>query len=207
MTSGISVIIPTVRPRRELLARALASVGRQTLQPDTIHVMDDPGTLGGAVNRQRGLDRVATEFTAPLDDDDEFLPQHLEVLAAEIDRTNADLVYPWFNVVGGTDPFPWAEGKPWDDTEPHQVPITWLARTSVIKAAGGFTGDWDVSQAEDPGTDSQGHRAGEDYRLVLRLVNAGAKIVHLNQRTWNWYHWAEFGRIGNSMGLPSRVPW
>lgn len=202
MTSNITVIIPTVAPRREMLARALASVGRQTLQPDTIHVSDDVDRIGGARNRQRALDRVTTELTAPLDDDDEFLPHHLEVLAAELERTNADLTFGWFDVIGGTDPFPWAEGKPWNDAEPHQIPVTWLARTEIVQAVGGFAGDWDVDQAEDPGVDQDGNRAGEDFRLVLRLVNAGAKIAHLNNRSWLWYHHGT-----NSMGLPSRVAW
>jgi glycosyltransferase involved in cell wall biosynthesis len=207
VTSDISVIIPTVTPRRELLARALASVGRQTLQPDTVHISDDVDRIGGARNRQRALDRVTTYLTAPLDDDDEFLPHHLEVLADEMERTGADLIFGWFHVIGGTDPFPWAEGKPWDDQEPHQVPVTWLAETEVIRSVGGFAGEWDVTQAEDPGIDAAGNRAGEDYRLILRLINAGAKIVHLNNRTWNWYHWLDGSRIGNSMGLPSRVNW
>lgn len=201
-SSGISVIVATVIPRKTMLARAVDSVLKQTLPPAAIHVAYDPGDFGGALNRQRALEKVTTEYVAPLDDDDEYLPQHLELLAAEIERTGADLVYPWFEVMGGTDPFPWAEGKSWDNDEPHQVPVTWLARTETIKAVGGFAGEWDVTQAEDPGVDALGHRAGEDYRLILRLVQVGAKIVHLPVRTWLWHH-----HSANSMGLPSRVNW
>lgn len=198
--SDITVVVTTIPQRRALLSRALASVGAQTLLPDTVVITEDTERLGGARNRQRGLDRVTTRYVAHLDDDDEFLPEHLERLRDTIQETDADLVYPWFTVVGGTDPFPWALGKPWDDNEPHQVPVTTLALTGALKEAGGWDGDWDVTAAEDPGVDSEGNRAGEDYRLVLRMIEKGMIIHHLPEISWIWHHDSK-----NTMGLPSRV--
>lgn len=200
MTSDITVVITTIPQRRALLARAIASVGAQTLLPDTVVIVEDTERLGGARNRQRGLDQVTTQYVAHLDDDDEFLPQHLERLRDTIRETGADLVYPWFTVVGGSDPFPWAYGKPWDDNEPHQVPVTSLALTGALKEAGGWDGDWDVDAATDPGVDSEGNRAGEDYRLILRMIERQMVIHHLPEISWLWHHDSQ-----NTMGLPSRI--
>lgn len=202
MSNGISLVVTTIAPRRPLLARALASIGAQTLLPEVVVITEDTRRLGAARNRQNGTDQVATEFVAYLDDDDELDPPHLERLAAEMNRTGADLIFPWFTVVGGTDPFPHSFGRPWDNTEPHQIPVTFLARTEVIREAGGWTLGWEEVDAEDPGTDRDGNRAGEDWRLCLRLCAMDAKIVHLPERTWRWHH-----DSGNTSGLPSRVRW
>lgn len=162
-----------------------------------VHV--DTERLGAAANRDLAVGEADTEWLAFLDDDDELLPQHLEHLLKCAKETDADLVFPWFTVVGGTDPFPQWEGLAWDNDAPRQVPITFLVKTAAYREAGGFSFEWDVSQGTDPGVDSDGNRAGEDYRFALRLVAAGKKIAHLNERTWRWYH-----NSGNTMGLPSR---
>lgn len=195
----ITVVIPTIPPRTEMLARALASVEAQTLRPAAVVVEVDEHREGAPVVRDRGLARVETEYVAFLDDDDALLPHHLDRLAWCLRVTEADLAYPWYTVVGGTDPHAQWEGVPWDDEKLHQVPVTFLAHTKTIRSVGGFSYAWDPSQGADPGVDAYGNRAGEDFRLILRLVAAGAKIAHLPDRTWLWYHHG-----ANSMGLPSR---
>lgn len=201
--SGITVVVTHVQPRRHLLRRALETVYEQTLQPDAVVVSQDNDRRGAAHNRQRGTDMVQTEFVAYLDDDDELRPNHLQLLRDNL-RDTADLIYPWFDVVGGCDPFPTFEGKDWDG---NQVPVTFLARTESIRRAGG----WDDSALfntpgfdplHDPGVDPDGNRAGEDYRLILRMINLGMGIQHLNARTWMWHH-----DSGNTSGLPARVGW
>jgi len=194
MIPGVSVIIPTVAPRANTLQRALASVTAQTLQPDTVIVQEDTEREGAAATRQRAQDRVVTEYTCPLDDDDELLPMHLEHLLAEVQRTNADLVFPWYEVRGGGDPMPEAFGRNWEDylTEfgPYQFPVTFLARTEVIRDAGGWRGmDGTVASQED-------------WVLILSLVSMGAKIVHLPERTWLWMHHG-----ANSSGRPENIRW
>lgn len=179
-----------------MLRRAIDSAMRQTLEADAIIVSVDTERRGAAQCRQNGFEMVRTPFVAWLDDDDELNPEHLEVLKAEMLRTMADVVYPWFDVVGGTDPFPMHEGKPWNNDEPIQFPITYLARTDVIRKAGGWIA------VEEGEFHPDGNRAGEDWRLELNLVKIGAKIVHLPQRTWKWFH-----NSGNSSGLPGRINW
>ena len=183
-----------------MLRRALRSVELQTLQPTDVVVSTDTERVGAPKNRDNGLARLQTEFVAFLYDDDELYPQHLQRLYETAVETEADLVFPWFDVgSGGSDPFPWLEGVPWDNSKPHQVPITLLARTEVIRAAGGYSYEWDPTQGADPGVDEFGNRAGEDYRLILRLCASDRKIFHLPERTWLWHH---HGR--NTSGLPSR---
>lgn len=203
-SSGITTVITTVgAPRRRMLARALESVWTQALEPDAVIIAQDNDRLGAPRNRQSGTDCVETQFVAYLDDDDELLPQHLAVLARTQQETGADLVFPWFEVAGGYDPFPQYCGAPWDNAHLRQVPVTFLARVGAIRDVGGWLTDWTtVAASEDPGTDADGNRAGEDYQLVKRLVAAGASIVHHPERTWVWHH-----DSGNTMGLPSRVDW
>lgn len=200
MKSDITVVITTVgRPRRLLLRRALESVWRQTLQPDAIVVVQDTERRGAAWNRQAGTDMVRTDLVAYLDDDDEMYPHHLESLR-EAMNDDTSLIYPWFDVAGGTDPFPHLFGCDWE-VHRGQVPVTFLARVDDIRAAGGWTnfGRWEDEGELDPA----GNRAGEDYQLILRMHdNLLAKIQHLPERTWLWHH-----DSGNSSGLPSRVDW
>lgn len=191
------MVIPSIPPRQETLQRALTSVWIQNRPADAVAVTLDNRREGAPINRDRGLAQVQTDLVAFLDDDDEFGPAHLALLVEHLEATGADLVYPWFTVIGGTDPFPMFEGQPWDDDAPHQVPVTFLARTEAVRAAGGFSYGWDGEN--DPGVDGLGNRAGEDYALILRMVEARHKIVHLPVRTWLWFHHG-----ANTSGLPTR---
>lgn len=197
---SVTVIIPSIPGRTVLLGEAVISVLAQTTKPDALVVAVDHGQVGAPGTRDRALHMVDTTWTAPCDDDDTLGPKHLGALLDAAASTGADLVYPWFDVAGGTDPFPQWEGVPWDNDHPHQVPVTMLARTELLCDVGGWSFGWDPTQGADPGVDRDGNRAGEDYRLILRLAAAGAKIVHLPVRTWTWRHHG-----GNTAGLPSRV--
>lgn len=191
--TGVTVIVPTIGPRRDLLTRALTSIAAQTHQPDAILVAYDRHGEGAWKTRNRALALVDTTWVAFLDDDDEWLPQHLERCVDHQHDTGADLVFPWFDVVGGTDPFTHF-GQPWDPANPVQTTIVTLVRTSALRAVGGFT--FEDGDFHDDG----GNRAGEDYEMVKRLNAAGYRISHLPERTWLWHH---HGR--NTMGLPERV--
>jgi glycosyltransferase involved in cell wall biosynthesis len=177
----VTVVVPyhPARVKNGMLKRAVDSVNRQTI-PHRLITVEDTQREGAAATRQRGLDQVTTEWTAFLDSDDELDPTHLQQLLRCAEQTGADYVYPWFRVIGGRDPFPMFFGKPWDDAHPHSTTITILVRTELAKQVG-FTG------------------AGEDFRFTKGCVKAGAKIVHLPQRTWTWVHGGH-----NSSGLPTR---
>lgn len=179
--TGVTVVIPTIPPRAELLARAVNSVSRQTRPPEAIAVAYDNYGRGAPYTRSQGLNRVDTEWAAFLDDDDVMGEHHLERLLQTAKETGADLVYPWYTVIGGTDPFPHLFGRPWDPADPQQTTITTLVRTELAQRVGGFA---------DPGEDwdPAGNRAGEDFKFVCRISDAGGKVVHLAERTWFWHH-------------------
>ena len=195
------MIIPTIPERAELLTRAVASVTAQTLQPDEIAIAvarpDEPAWS----TRQRALDMVTADFVACLDDDDEFLPHHLERCAAwQADTgadwqadTGADVVFPWFEVVGGTDPFPGEFGTPWDPEHPRETTTVIFARRTAMVAVGGYR------FADGDRLADGSHRAGEDSDLIKRMNAAGCRISHLPERTWRWHH-----HYGNTSGIPER---
>jgi glycosyltransferase involved in cell wall biosynthesis len=179
----VSVVVPyhPARVTNGMLARAVASVNAQTA-PHKLITVEDTERQGAAATRQRGLDTATTEWVAFLDSDDEMDPDHIEQMLACAADTGADYVYPWFRVVGGSDPFPMFFGKPWDDAAPHCTTITILVRTELVREIG-FHGLYN-----------------EDWNFTLGCVAAGAKIVHLPRRSWTWHHHGS----GNTSGMPDR---
>lgn len=181
MTLDIGVVVPAhpARIERGLLGRAVASVWAQTLPAAELHVAIDRRRDGAAATRNRGLAAVQSEWVAFLDSDDEFLPHHLERLAAHAVETGADMVYPWFEPVGMTDPLG-RMGMPFDPVAiqtANYVPVTVLVRTELLRSVGGFTNLHDGSE----------RATCEDWGAWLALIDAGAKIVHLPERTWRWH--------------------
>ena len=196
----VTIITPTIRGREDLVERCRESVRQQTLSAsDLIHwVKEDEHGYGPALLRDHMLMRVQTPWVSFLDDDDEFMPGHLEVMLDAAQRTRADYLYSWYEVVGGTDPRPDEFGLPWNDAEPRQTTITTLVRTRLAQRVGGFslTGEDEVDDLDDPSRVFH----GEDWRFTLRCLDAGAKIYHLPVKTWYWHH---HGR--NTSGLPKNA--
>lgn len=191
----VAVCIPTIPPRIELLQRALWSVDRQDYQGRiTTHISVDHARAGAAVNRNQACEEALEgkpEFLAFLDDDDELLPDHLSSLVAAALEEEADVVWPWFQVAGGGDPFPGHRGRQWNPEDPHIFPITALVRASAFP---GFV----PGPCEDPNAPGSGRAVGgEDWRLWLTMNAAGAKFHHINKQTWIWHH-----DSGNTSGLP-----
>jgi glycosyltransferase involved in cell wall biosynthesis len=171
MSSGITVVIPTIPPRAGLLQRALASVSDQLLLPDAVSIAIDTEHVGAWETRQRALQAVRTEWVAFLDDDDEFMPFHLKDVMEHARETGADYAYSWFVVASGQDPFPSTHfTEPWDNANPRQTTMTVLVKTELAQSVG-FQ---DVP--------------GEDWHFTLNCLAAGATISHLVKRTWVWHH-------------------
>ena len=190
----ITLIIPTIPPRRTLLTRALRSVAEQTVKPEHIIIQTDWKHEGAAATRNRALEKVTTPLVAFMDDDDTLEPEHLELLQLGMGESGADVVYPWYTVVGGTDPRPDREGKPFDADELRRgsyVTVNCLVRTELAQRA---------KFSVVPGTSL------DDWGFYLSLLDNGARFHHVNKRTFNWYHWvdAETGRVGNTSGRSDR---
>lgn len=189
---AVAIAIPTIPPRREMLQRAFASVLAQTRPAGEIHVAVDHQHEGAPTTRNRAARAARLPWLAFLDDDDELLPHHLEACLGHAMLTGADLVYPWYEVVGGTDPHPHVFGRYWDPENPVQTTITILIRRELFEELGGY-----MVPGDD--TDEHGNRAGEDFDLVCRANQLGAKISHLPVRTWKWNHGGH-----NTSGVGSR---
>lgn len=111
MSRTVAVVIPAHNAGR-YLARALASVRAQQRRADEVVVIDDGSTdetaeiagrdrdvrlirqanAGASVARNTGIQAARSEWIAFLDADDEWLPQHLALHEALLDR-NPQLVW------------------------------------------------------------------------------------------------------------------
>jgi glycosyltransferase involved in cell wall biosynthesis len=179
---NITAVIPTHPPRcgpGGLYERAVASVYAQTLPASGgLAVAVDQDREGAAATRNRALELVSTEWVAFLDSDDEWLPDHLKLCARYATLSGVDVVYPGYEVVGGDDPVN-CFGIPFDASllrRRNFIPVTVLARTELVLAAGGFQ--------ERP--DENGDPC-EDWGLWLAMLDRGATFGHLPQRTWRWH--------------------
>lgn len=178
----ITVVTPTIPPRGEMLLRALRSVTEQTLPARALSVAVDTQHAGAASTRQRALEAVQTGWTAFLDDDDWFYPQHLETLARLIITHDADYAYSWFD---GNNPFPQHRGKQMNPVDPHHTTTTVLVRTSLAREA-----------RIAPHADANEVWPGEDWRFTQRCVDLGARFIGTADVTW-FYH----VHSGNTSGL------
>jgi glycosyltransferase involved in cell wall biosynthesis len=196
----ITVVIPTIPPRRKMLARAVQSVARQTRPAAAMSIATDVRKEGAPKTRQRALEVVNTPLVAFLDDDDAFTPYHLESLYDHMMDTGADYAYSWYRVIRERDGYVYPEdpvfppghfSDPWDNDNPRQTTIVTLVKTKLAKEVG-FVYD----EYEDTG---DGQVSGEDWQFTLGCMHAGAKISHLAKHTWLWYH-----GTGNTSGRPDR---
>lgn len=197
--STIAVCIPSIPIRPKLLNRALRSVLQQTYRAHEICVAVDSYAEGAWTTRNRAVMQTtsACEWVAFLDDDDEFLPHHLDHLVAIATETEADLVHSWFEVVGGSDPFPQHRGKqyhPYPHDNHHCFPITYMVKRDLLFEArekmGGFLPD-------DPGFGAWEHQDMPLIDCMWELSDGnfyGSPVT-----TWRYHHHQE-----NTSGLPSR---
>ena len=191
--SDITVVIPThgERVNNGMTAKAVGSVLGQTLPAQSIIVEVDKYRRGAAETRHAGLMKVVTEWVAFLDSDDSFYEMHLEVLADAAFTEGADYVFSHPVTWGGYNPFEKDFGKPWDNDNPRHTTITTLVRADLAKAVGFL--DYNRPRPGRFGV------SDEDWRFTMGCLNAGAKIVHVPQKTWLWNM---HGR--NSGGVPGQ---
>lgn len=193
---NIGVVTPTHPSRNDaMLRRASHSVWRQTHPAAGHFVVCDWEKKGAAWTRQAALEANTFEWTAFLDSDDWFMPNHLEVLVNAALETGADYVYTWYELVhlgrrfGDNDPvFPPGHFlDPWDPANPRHTTMTVMVRTELAREVGFVTVPDDGEYA---------HRRGEDWEFTLGC-NAKGTIHHVVQRTWFWDHHGK-----NSSGVP-----
>ena len=180
----ITVAIPTIPQRRSRLRQALTSVAIQNYPASAVSIAYDLKGEGSAATRNRALGAVQTKWVAFLDDDDTFLPHHLETLAKGVEESGADVIYGLPRVIGPTgNPLPrhWQWGGPEefdaDLLRKHSyITVSSLVRTDFAKDAGFTFKDAGNGQSYD------------DHGFYLGLLNLGAKFHHIHQETFIWNH-------------------
>jgi hypothetical protein len=138
------------------------------------------------------------------DDDDELKPNHIKVLVRAANKSGADLVFSYAEFVGGRDPLACLDDNrklvpepidvPFGPIQEHSlrthgnfIPVTYMVKTEFVRRVGGFPEPYSF-EAKNSGD-------CEDYGLLLRLLDAGAKFYHAcGVRTWV-YHYHE-GNLG-----------
>lgn len=72
----VSVVIPTISSRKQLLERAIKTVKNQTYKKIELIIVDEG--LPATVQRNIGIERAKGDYIALLDDDDEWYPTKIE---------------------------------------------------------------------------------------------------------------------------------
>lgn len=201
----VASLTATIPGREDRFLQALESINAQTRPVDQIVVESDFHRTGAACARNRALQRVTSDYVAFLDDDDEWLPNHVESLmkVAETDPS-IDVVYPVPEFRGRHKPSsirvrlggrfvpPWGL----EFTEEHRqyliqtnnfIPVTALVKTEAIRSVGGFP---------EPGDSDARLSIAEDWLMFRRLAMKGCKFHHLDEVTWIWErgNWHTEGR-------------
>jgi GT2 family glycosyltransferase len=188
---GVTVVVPTIAGREQLLQRALDSVWAQTRPAAAVAVVRDQRRRGAAWARNLGAEMAVTGWIAWLDDDDELLPHHLQVLVEAGEASGAGLIYGYPEVVGGEDrlavvddaghlvpmplhvPFGPRQAE-WLRRVSNFIPVTTLVRTQLVTEVGGFPEPFSPAWPQ----------AHEDWGFLVRLLDAGARFHNAGQVTW-----------------------
>lgn len=195
MTIEVSVIIPTIPPRKDGLRRAVASVHAQTVRGLQIATAVDTERKGSADTRNRAMSKADGMWFAFLDDDDYFLPNHVETLWQTAVGGPYDVVYSGCRVIGAQgEVIPLKEewgrfGQEFDPDllrEKSYIPVTSMVRADLAEAAG-FGPPEGVDTPYD------------DWGFYLRLLDLGARFKHVPEITWVWNHDGN-----NTSGQPTR---
>lgn len=207
--SDVTVIIPTIPGRELLYERASASVATQTVAPYCVIAQIDINRRGAAWCRNEALTKVETPFISWLDDDDTFLPDHIESLVDGQNKSGADLVFTYAEFIGGRDPLACCQDgvlvaepinvpfgpQQRDHLDSRQsplcpwcgchrggfIPITHLVRTNLVREVGGFPEPNSMPEVLVS-------EDCEDYLLILQMLDAGGEFHHvLGRRTWQYH--------------------
>ncbi len=164
----IAVITPTLLSRANLLDECKKSVQKQQVSVPVFHAIAvDTNKVGSAITRNKIVSNLPPDFDwiAFLDDDDLFLPDHLQSL---IDASqNADIVYSNVRTVGFTWDLVIGEFDRNRLAQENFIPVTVLMRRSLFEKVGGFPDCW-----------------VEDHDLWKRCLAVGARFVYVPKVTW-----------------------
>jgi glycosyltransferase involved in cell wall biosynthesis len=138
----------------------------------------DRWMVAGSVPRNRGLELAHGGWIAPLDDDDEFSNDHLELLLHHALQNQYDMVYGILQMEVG--PGKWAACGSYPLSYTH-ICHSAVLYSSVLKFLKYDVNAWKYAEADD-------------WNLWRRMKEAGAKIGFLDKVVGK--HYQEFLRLG-----------
>lgn len=195
--------ISSIPPRGKMLRRALASVLSQTLLPEAIIVEIDHERTGSAFTKNRAMAKARTEWIAVLDDDDQFLANHLERLREAAEISGADVVYSLPRVLNAHgDEIPrqpdWGGGAVFNPELLRRK--AYIQTTCLVKA------EWAIDVGGFEFVKDDTGAVNDDHGFFLKLLNAGARFAHVHEQTFIWNHHGVGapGVSGNTSGQPDR---
>lgn len=187
----VTVVIPTIKPRRGLLRRAVNSVMAQDMgdyPKPLIEIGIDREHDGAAETRNRALLKATTPWVAFLDDDDYFMPNHLRTLLDaqnNFDLGDHEVYYTGCRVIGPEfQEIPLQEewgrfGKPFSEESLRAsscLPVTSLVNTEYAQQALFGPPNHDKTCPYD------------DWGFYLRMLDLGATFLAIPEVTWVWHH-------------------
>lgn len=164
----LTVVIPTIPERSDLLEQAIASVHGQTVgQPEVMWALDE-NRIGPALVRNSIVKSVKTPWVLFLDDDDVLHPDYLEAVLPWF-FGEYGVVYTWCDTEG----FEAYLDRPFNEVELrcyNYIPVTACVRTDLFIQAGGFRTEV----------------AFEDWGLWLNLLKLGTKFKCVPKHKWTY---------------------
>jgi hypothetical protein len=174
------------------LAENIASVRAQT-QPVECHLIcghpitaEEPQMQYVAAKNQL-LSAVRTPWVATLNDDDVWLPDHVETVLPHLE--DGDVVYTWD--AGGSRPrhdyTGWTQEQlveHFDET--NLLDGNCLIRVSLLRGVGGFPVEWTGSGPWAGGHFIDSPARFEDWELWRRLARVGARFLCVPKETWQY---------------------
>lgn len=167
----VTVVIPSLWERSNLLIRALASVKGQTSGSPEVRVIIGRDKSDA---RNLGFGAVDTRWTVFLDDDDEMLPNHIQTLLDGQFTSEADVIHSSAIVRAedGRERIFGFDCTPEELLVNNFIPTGYMVRTSLARAVGGFP--------------PQIPEMPEDWGFLQRLVKGGAKFYYANPPEPTW---------------------
>lgn len=197
----VAIVIPSIPSRSELLARAISSIEKQKI-PSWIKISTfvhvDKEQSGAWNSRNAAIDLAINEnpdWVLFLDDDDELYPNAVHLLVTLANQFDVDIAWGWFDVIGGTDPFPDSRGRQFNIEDPHIVPIVYLVKASIL-----FKCHIEMNGAFKPNNDIiLGEWQQQDLPIFKQMITAGAKSKAISEKVWIWHHHGQ-----NTSGMPHK---
>lgn len=216
---SISVVIPSYN-RSEKVRKAILSIGAQTILPQEIIIVDDCSDVpltdsifhnvcekvkckllrndeskGANFARNRGVLQAESEWISFLDDDDEFVPEKIEVIESVISNQNdVDIIYHSATIYMVNERVHYKSGAsgPLSNDMYNEL---------LVKNIIGGTSAATIKKKTmmEVGGFDENLPALQDYDLWLRLAKANKKFHFIAKPLLNYHHETKTNSISKSL--------